>query len=170
MAGRTPDLRKRIIRASFTTEEAVYGVILVAGMIVVSGAHDSTSWQAFLTVTLTVIVFWAAHVYAGTVAHHGLDGGRVVPLGESFRGAVKRSWGLLGSAIIPCLILLFGALDAIPDTVAIWAALWTGCAVLGVLGFIAFTQRGAPLLTRFIGALATAGFGVVVTLLKAFIH
>lgn len=167
----TPDeLPARIIRASFTTEEAVYGVILVSGMIVVSGTHDATSWQTFVTVLVTVIVFWAAHVYAGTVAHHGLDKDRVTPLGESFRGALRRSWGLLASAFVPCLILLFGALDAIPDQTALFAALWAGCAVLAVLGYIAFLRRGAPMIRRLIGAVVTAGFGIVLIILKAVIH
>ena len=75
----------RIVHASFATEEAVYGVILVAGMIVVSGGHGESSWSVFSTVIVTVLVFWAAHVYAGTVAHHGLEQDRITPLGEAFR-------------------------------------------------------------------------------------
>ena len=56
------------MRTTFATEESVYGVILVSGMIVVAGGHGESSWSVFLTVLVTVIVFWAAHVYAGTVA------------------------------------------------------------------------------------------------------
>ena len=32
-----------ILRASFVTEESVYGVILVSGMIVVAGGHGDSS-------------------------------------------------------------------------------------------------------------------------------
>src|SRR5262245_62038436 len=60
---RSADRTTRIVHASFATEEAVYGVILVAGMIVVAGSHGDSSWTVFTTVVVTVLVFWAAHVY-----------------------------------------------------------------------------------------------------------
>ena len=59
------------VATSFVTEQSVYGVILVAGMIVVAGAADATSFTVFVIVVVTVLVFWGAHVYAGTVAAHG---------------------------------------------------------------------------------------------------
>ncbi|QAY73228.1 hypothetical protein ET445_07580 [Agromyces protaetiae] len=161
---------RRIVHASFATEQAVYGVLLVSGMIVVAGLHGGGSLSVFWTVFVTVVVFWAAHVYAGTVAGYGLDDDRLVGLGESFRHAVRRSWGLLASSLIPSLILLAGALRAIDDKYAIWAALWVGVAELAVLGWIAFTRRGAPWWGRVLGSLVTASFGVFMILAKAFIH
>ncbi|HWI31225.1 MAG TPA: hypothetical protein VNT50_07025 [Microbacterium sp.] len=162
--------RTRMIRASFATEQSVYGVILVSGMIVVSGSYRSTSWQVFWSVLITVGVFWLAHVYAGTVAHHGLDHGRILGIRESFREAVAQSWGLLASALIPSLILLLGATQVVPDYVAIWAALWSGVLVLAVLGYVAFLRRGAPIWIRLIGAVTTAAFGLIMMLMKAIIH
>src|SRR5690242_1351432 len=111
--GAQPNLASKIVRTTFVTEEAVYGVILVDGMILVSGGHGATAWSVFWTVIGTVIVFWAAHVYAGTVAHHGLDHDRMISLGEAFRGSLRRSLGLLASALIPSFILLLGATQAI---------------------------------------------------------
>lgn len=60
-------------RSGFVTAESVYGIILVSGMIVASGGQGVTSWSVFVKVLVTVIVFWAAHVYAGTVAAHGIE-------------------------------------------------------------------------------------------------
>ena len=159
-----------VIRASFATEQSVYGVILVSGMIVVSATHDATSWEVFWTVVVTVIVFWMAHVYAGTVAHHGLDHGRVLGIRESFREALMHSWGLLASALIPCFILLLGATEAVPDYLAIWLALWAGVLVLAILGYIAFARRGAAWPVRVLGGLTTAAFGLVLMLMKAIVH
>jgi hypothetical protein len=159
-----------ILRASFVTEESVYGVILVSGMIVVAGAHGDSSWVTFWTVTTTVIVFWAAHLYAGTVAAHGMDDHRMVGLGEAFRRAFRRSLGMLVAALIPSFILLLGATRAVPDDAALWTALWVCVAVLAVLGFIAFRRRGASLPMQVLGSLATAGFGVAMIILKAFVH
>jgi len=158
------------MRTTFATEESVYGVILVSGMIVVAGGHGESSWSVFLTVLVTVIVFWAAHVYAGTVARHGLDHERMIGLREAFRISFRRSLGLLASALIPSVILLFGATRAIPDQYALWAALWAGVAVLALLGWIAFTRRGASWPIRIAGALGTASFGIAMIVLKAFIH
>ncbi|WP_139416441.1 hypothetical protein [Agromyces laixinhei] len=160
----------RIVRATFVTEESVYGVLLVSGMIVASGGHGESAWRVFWSVAVTVVVFWAAHVYAGTVAHHGLDDDRIVGLGESFRIARRRSRGLLFSAAIPLLILLLGATRAIPDTFALWAALWAGVVVLAVLGFVAFHRRGAWWPVQILGSIVTAAFGIALIVLKAVVH
>jgi hypothetical protein len=160
----------RLLRASFATEEAVYGVILVADLIAVSGVHGATSFGVFLTVMITVVVFWLAHLYAGTVAGHGLAHDRIVGIRESFRAALRRSLGLLLSALIPSTILLLGATDVIEDQFAIWTALWVCVAVLAVLGYIAFQRRGAPWPIRVLGSLTTAAFGIAIIVAKALIH
>lgn len=163
-------LPAQVVRTSFATEQAVYGVLLVSGMLVVAGPHRASASSMLLTVIVTVVIFWAAHVYAGTVARHGIEHGRVRGIRESFRLAVTHSWGLLASAIIPCSILLIGAIGVIPDWLAIWGAMWACIAVLAMLGYIAFQRRGAPVLIRLLGALTTAAFGVVMALLKAVLH
>ncbi len=159
-----------LVRTAFLTEESIYGVILVSGMIVVSGGHGESSWSVFWTVLGTVVVFWAAHVYAGTVARHGLDHVHGLGLRAAFRASLRQSLGLLASALIPSAILLLGATKAIPDPLALWTALWAGVVILAVLGFIAFRRRGAAWPMQIVGALATAAFGVAMILLKAFIH
>jgi hypothetical protein len=162
--------RLHLVGRHFATDEGVYGVILVAGMIVAAATHETSAWQVFAQVTGTVIVFWAAHVYAGTVAHHGFEDGRIVGIRESFRAALRRSWGLLVSALIPSSILLLGVAHVVPDDAAAWLALWVCVAVLAVLGYIAFARRGARWHIRLLGSMATAGFGFLMILLKSGIH
>jgi hypothetical protein len=158
-------------RSGFVTAESVYGIILVSGMIVASGGKGATSWTVFLSVLGTVIVFWAAHVYAGTVAAHGVkvhDGH--TSLKTAFRLSLRRSLGLLTAALLPSAILLLGALQAIDDTVAIWTALWLGVVLLAVIGYSAFARLGSTFPMRIVGALTTAAFGVAMIVLKAVIH
>ncbi|UOQ88329.1 hypothetical protein MUN74_13705 [Agromyces endophyticus] len=162
--------RESLVRTAFVTEESIYGVLLVSGMIVVTGSHGSNSWQVFWTVIVTVLVFWAAHVYAGTVARHGLAVERVMGLRDAFGESMRRSLGLLLSALIPSAILLLGVLEVVPDLLTIWLALWAGVVVLAVLGFVAYRRRGAPLHLQLLGAVGTAAFGLVMILLKAIIH
>lgn len=169
-AGRHRWRAGRILRASFATEAAVYGVILVAGLEVVAAVGGKTSWEVFTIVIVTVVVFWAAHVYAGTLAHLGLAHDRVVGIGEAFRISLKHSAGLLASALVPSLILLLGTTDVIDDDAAIWLSLWAGVVVLEVLGWIAFSRRGAAWPMRLLGAFATGAFGFVMIVAKAFIH
>lgn len=158
------------VRSGLITEESVYGIVLVSGMIVVAGGYGATSWQTFLAVIGTVLVFWAAHVYAGTVAGHGVLEGDETTLSGAFHRAVRRSLGFLLAALLPCFVLLLGALRAIDDSVAMWTALWLGVVVLGVLGFSAFTVRGSSWPVRIAGALGTAAFGLAMIALKAIIH
>jgi hypothetical protein len=160
----------RRARVDYITEESVYGTVLVSGMIVAAGSYGSSAIQVFLTVIVTVIVFWAAHVYAGTIAGHGVDPRESTSLGVSFRRSLRRSVGFLTSALPPSIVLLLGALQVVDDTVALWVALWLGVAILAALGFVVFALRGDSWPVRIFGALTTALFGVAMIVLKAVIH
>lgn len=144
----------------------MYGTILVSGLIAVSSAHGETSAVVLITVGVTVVVFWAAHVYAGAVARLGDEGTEHIGV----RTAIRRSLGMLSSAGVPALILLAGTTRLIPDDAANEVALWSGTVILAFLGYVAFLRRGSGLWTRILGAVGTASFGVVFVILKAFVH
>ncbi|MCT9819632.1 hypothetical protein N3K63_04950 [Microbacterium sp. W1N] len=162
--------RGRSLYAAFATEQAIYGVLLVAGLIVVASLHASSSLDVLTVVVFTVLVFWLAHVYAGAVARHGVHEGRTIGIRDSLRAAVRDSMGLLVAALLPCALLLLGTLRVVPDALAGWVALWSCVAILGVLGYVAFRRRGAPMAVRLLGAATTAGFGALMALLKAIVH
>lgn len=161
----------------FVTEAAVYGVILVSGLILVTGQYADASWDVFLRTLGTVLVFWAAHVYAGTVAHLG-DGTEGLPDREKFKvgfgsallGAIKHSTGLLVAALIPSLVLLLGAAGVLSDNDAIWGALWIDTLLLGILGYIGVARWATGIRWRLLGALCTALFGIIIVALKVLIH
>lgn len=157
-------------RTSIITEESVYGTILVSGMIVASGAYHASSIETFLSVLGTVVVFWAAHVYAGTVAGHGVIEGDETTLPTAFKHSLRRSVGFLISAVPPCIVLLLGALRIVPDQLALWVALWLGVVILAVLGYSAFAVRKSRWQICVLGGLGTAAFGIAMILLKAVIH
>jgi len=79
LLGTTPKVTRILM-----SEEAIYGLILVSGMIVVSYDLAGTSLNALITVVVTVLVFFAAHVYAGTLARLAATGGNA-GLAESIR-------------------------------------------------------------------------------------
>jgi len=157
-------------RVEFITEESVYGTVLVSGMIVVSRGYGASSWETFEAVLGTVLVFWIAHVYAGTVAgYHAVEGDET-SLRAAIRRALRRSVGFLTAAIAPSIVLLLGALEAIPDDVAVWVALWLGVAILAVLGYHVAAARGNSWPLRLLSSLATATMGIAMILLKVLIH
>ena len=156
--------------AGFVSEEAIYALILVAGIIVTAGRHGESSWAVFWTVTGTVVVFFAAHIYAGTLAHLNVGRHDRMELSTAFRASVRRSSGLVIGAAIPAAILLLGATRVIDDQNALWFALWAEVAALAVLGYLAFAKRGASVPVRILGALTTALFGLAMMALKVIIH
>ena len=121
------------------TEEAIYGLILVSGMIVVSGQSGTASIEVLVTVIVTVAVFYAAHVYAGAVARFAAVG-RTGHLRHALAHAARQSSGLLVAAVVPVVILALGTTHVIPDTTANWAALVVNMVMLAVLGWIAISR------------------------------
>ncbi|MGX5769799.1 hypothetical protein ACWKWN_03500 [Microbacterium trichothecenolyticum] len=150
------------------SEEAIYGLILVSGMIVVSGVSVGTSVNALVTVLLTVIVFYLAHVYAGTLGRLAATDGHA-GLRASLASSAKQSSGMLVASAPPLLALLLGSVGVLDDYVAIWSALIIDTVLLGVLGWFAVARWSTSLLPRVTGAVLTAAFGGVLILLKAFI-
>lgn len=167
-AAKSQPLRLQIAH-TLMTEEAIYGIILVSGMIVVSESVALDSLRAFLTVLGTVLVFWAAHVYAGTLARFGQErGGGNVRL--ALLHALRRSSGMLLAAVAPLTFLLLGGLRVLDDEAALWLALGVDTLILGVLGFAGVARWSRSPWLRAGSALITAAFGVIVVLLKVFVH
>jgi hypothetical protein len=161
--------RYRSIRHAIVTPELIYGTIIVSAVIVVAD-DDQSDLDVFGITLATMLVFWAAHVFAVTVASHGMRNGREIGLGEAFKSAVSHSHGLLLAAIIPLLFLIVGALGLIEEYTAYYLSLAVGTVVLAVLGWMAFSDRGSGWPMRLLGAVGTAFFGIIVILLKALFH
>ncbi|AMB59449.1 hypothetical protein [Microterricola viridarii] len=172
-AGTVPIAESRMhgIARSLVSESAVYGVILVSAMVIVTGQKSDASLDVFLKVLGTVLVFWIAHVFAEVVAGYGAsDGADSVSPGKLLRHGVQRSWGLLAAALIPLAVILLGTAGVLSDDAAVWTALWIDVVLLGGLGYLAVARRTPRHAPRLLGALLTAALGGAIMLLKVFIH
>ena len=147
----------------------VYGLVLVAGMIIVSRNLTGTSADALLTVVATLVVFFVAHVYAATVAVL-VESGRKTGLRQALRHGVRDSAGLLVIGGIPPLILLLGVTGLLRQSDAVWIALIIDIALLGVLGWFIASARTSNVWARLGGVLITAACGGVMILFKVLIH
>ena len=159
------------ITRAITTEEGVYGLILVSGLIAASGSSGSPVWRTLVFTGVAVIVFWVAHVYAGTIAAHGTShaNGQPMSMRESIRAAIRKSRGLLAATLPAAIPLVLGTLGVLSGYTATWMSLWVCVGVLAIIGYIAYTRSGARWWVRILGAMSTASFGIAVILAKAFV-
>ena len=156
--------------ARFVTADAVYGTILYSALIAVVSGDDDTSLSVLFYSLLSLVIFWAAHVYAGTVANHGVKDGKEIGLRAAFRLAIAHSSGMLWAAILPSVALVLGGFHLLSYDVSVDVALWIAVVVLGVLGFLAFTQRRSRIVVRILGAIGTALFGLIMIVLNTAVH
>ena len=156
-------------KSGLLSEEGVYGVILVSGIIVATNVASDSSWHVFTVVISTVIVFWAAHVYAGTVAQHGHDDDEG-SLRVAFREALGDRTGCWWLSF-PHRSCCCWARSGRSTTTSRSGSRSGSTSPCSRCSDSSRSRAGvAGLFGRLGGALLTAAFGVVVILLKAFIH
>lgn len=149
----------------------MYGLLLAASVIAVT---DATNWEIIVKVSATVVVFWAAHVYVGMVAH--LDdqqdsGDRpIARIRAAARVAALHSMGMLIAGVLPVAVLLLGHTGLLTQQRAAWASLWLCVALLGVLGYAKVATLTTSLWVRLASGVAIALLGVLLVLLKVLVH
>lgn len=145
----------------------IYGLIVVSGVIVVTRNLTGSSWEALLAVVGTLLVFFAAHAYAATLAEMSH---RQLTFAVALRAGVAESLGMLVIGLIPVFVLLLGVTGLLRPADAIWLALLIDVLLLGFLGWAITAARIRSPWARVGGALITAGLGGLIIALKALIH
>lgn len=154
----------------FLSESAIYGLLLVSALLIITGRYADTSWAVFLKVLGTVIVFCIAHIFAHVVAQLGDASQGTLALSKVFRHAFDRSIGMLGIALIPLAFILLGALNVLSDETAVWLALIVDTVLMAGLGYLGIARWSPRQPIRLLGAAVTALLGVIIILMKALIH
>ena len=155
--------------ATYRTEYAIYGTVLVSAVIAV-GWEDETDLDVLLFVLGTVGVFWLAHVYAGVLAREEDTEPRFRAIGIAARASIRHTAGLLTAMVLPALFLLLAVVGWVDEYVAYYAALWVGVVVLAVLGYLASARRRSPWHLRVVSALVTATLGLLIIWLSSLVH
>lgn len=167
------NLSRRPIQ-TLSSEAGVHGVVIVSGLIVIVNETSDSAGEVLVKIVGTVVVLWAAHIYASTVAkmatlsESGTSVSDAMP--QSLRYALNHSWGVLVAALVPGLVLLAGVLGLLSHHIAIWGALWGDVAVLGIIGFFGVSRWTNRLELRALAAAATASLGIALIALKVFVH
>ncbi len=154
----------------FVTPDAVYGLILYSALIGGVSDDDSNALEVLLISAFSLLVFWGAHVFASTIAGHGVKDGQEITLGHATRRAFGHSSGMLYAAILPSIPLIFGAFSLISTDDAVSLSLLLAMIVLGILGYQAFASRGSTMAVRIWGGIGTAFFGFLMIVLNVAVH
>lgn len=161
---------RRWLHNHFVTPDAVYGLILYSALIGGVSNDDSSSFTVLFVAGTSLIIFWGAHVFAGTIAGHGVKEGREVPLRTAMRIAIGHSSGMLYASILPSLPLVVGIFHLVSTNTAVDVALYIAMVVLGLLGYNAFAERKASIALRVLGGVGTALFGLLMIILNVLVH
>src|SRR5215208_1949706 len=99
--------RPRVVRTTGSVTEAIYGLILATSVIAVSREYDSSNaGRIGITVLVTGVVFWLAHVYARVLAG-SISNRRMIKRSE-VREVLRHDWSLVEVTVPLVLILVLG--------------------------------------------------------------
>lgn len=150
----------------FVTVDAIYGLILYAALIAAVSDEGTESLEVLFVSGVSLVIFWAAHVYAGTIVNHTTG----TPLHSAIWRAMAHSSGMLWAAIIPSIPLVLGCFHLVADDDAVDWSLNLVTLQLGVLAFVALSRRGVHPVGRVFGAIGAALFGTLIIALNAAVH
>lgn len=154
------------IRAHLLTADAIYGLILYSALVAGVSDDDSNALEVLLISGSSLIIFWAAHVFAKTLAAHGSE----KSLSSAMHHAFAESSGMLYASALPSVPLIVAAFGLMDTDDAVSLSLLFAMIVLGALGYNALGERGKHPVLRILGALGTASFGFFIIILNIAAH
>jgi hypothetical protein len=159
----------RVLHTTGSVTEGIYGLILATSVIAVSREYESSNAGLIgVTVLVTGIVFWLAHVYARVLAR-SMESRRMLNRSE-IREVLRHDWPLDEVTAPLVLILALGAAGILPDKVAILVATLAALAELATAGAYAARMGGAPVRGTILSAAIAVALGGGVILLKVLVH
>ena len=161
--------RPRVAGTTGSVTEAIYGLILATSVIAVSAEYSSSdAGLVAVTVLVTGVVFWLAHVYARVLAW-SITNHRMLTRSE-MREALRHDWPLVEVTVPLVLILSLGVVDVVADKTAILAATLAALVELAAAGAYAAHASGAGRRATVASAVVAVALGSAVVLLKALVH
>lgn len=148
---------------------AIYGQILVTSLVAaLSEDSDIDAAYILVSVMVTVVVFWLAHVYAESMSR-GLEARRHLDWVE-VRHLAAAEWPLVQAAIPTAIVLALGAVGLLATEAAVNLAIGVGVVALFGWGLAIGRGSGSSWIVSLSGAVLSASFGLVVVALKALVH
>jgi hypothetical protein len=143
--------------------------VLATSLVVASSEDDAYSpAEIALSVFVTGLVFWLAHVYSNLVAERYAVGRRLTrsEIGAEFYG----EWPVVQAFFPPIVVLLLGAIGLLSNDTAISLAIAAGVVSMVLWGLaIGRMERMSPLALALM-TLFNVLFGTAIVLLKVLVH
>jgi hypothetical protein len=143
----------------------IYGTILVLAVIVAGAkAFEHEAGHIAGLVAVTVVVFWAAHVYADALAH-AVAYDQHLSLAD-LRRIAHREASMLEAAVPSLVALLLGAFGILSTKLSVWVAFGLGLVVLCAQGITFARVEHMGRLGTLAVVAANLGLGVALVGLK----
>jgi len=156
-------------RLPANVSRAIYGQILVTSLVgALSEDSEIEAGYILVSVVVTMLIFWLAHVYAEAMSR-GLEAGRHLGWAE-VRGLAAGEWPLVQAAFPTAIVLALGAIGVFSTETAVGLAIAVGVVALFTWGLAIGRASGSSWAVALLGAAISAGFGLVVVGLKAVVH
>ena len=159
-AAQEPDTERQVERLA----GAIYGTILVAGVLAATSSDDASLVDTAAYVLSTVVVFWLAHAWADSLARRvtatrsGLKG---------FRTTLANQWPLVQSAFPPIGVMFAASLLGAGDEDAITWGAWSCVFFLGGWGVVVARRERESAGGIVVTSVACAALGLMMIGLKA---
>jgi hypothetical protein len=157
------------MRTPARLSRAIYGNVLATSLVVAfSEDDDYSTTEIAVSVLVTGLVFWLAHVYASWLAERYAAHRRLTlsEIGDEFYG----EWPVVQAFFPPVLVLLLGTIGLLPDDTAISLAIAVGVAALVLWSLAIGRQERMSALALSGLTLVNAFFGVAIVALKVLVH
>jgi hypothetical protein len=157
------------VRAPARLARSIYGNVLATSLVVAfSEDNDYSTTEIAVSVLVTGLVFWIAHVYASLIAERYTAGRRLTraEVGAEFYG----EWPVVQAFFPPVVVLLLGTIGLLSHDTAVNLAIAIGVASLVLWSLAIGRQERMSPLALAVMALLNALFGAAVVLLKVIVH
>jgi hypothetical protein len=162
-------LTARLHRDRWATKQelahAILGTVVGAAAMAVASLHGSLG-EVVVSVLVTVAVYWVAERYAEVLAAAVHGPGRRGRLAA----ALRQGWPMIEAAYTPLVVLVVVVLVTGHLERGVLAALSVAALMLGGFGHAAARRAGASRAAALGWGAGSAMLGVVVILLKIFLH
>jgi hypothetical protein len=148
---------------------AIYGNVLATSLVVAFSEDESrTTAEIALSVFVTGLVFWIAHVYASVVADRYAARRRLTrsEIGAEFYA----EWPVVQAFFPPVVVLLLGTIGLLSHDTAVTLAIAGGVAALVLWSFAIGRQERLSSLALAVMVLVNVLFGAAIVLLKVIVH
>ncbi len=151
---------------------AIYGTIVTAAILAGEGAAHLDPQDMIVSVLVTLLVYWIAHVYSEVLGHW------VTPSSAQHRPAIlsrlgqalAEEWAIVVGGLGVVLVLAVAWLAGASGQAAVNAALWMATAELLEWGIVAAKNAGLSGIRIVVSGVTSASFGAVIVLLKVVLH